>query len=148
VDWKRRTNALARKESRPLITGFFLWGFIKNLLYGEKIRNLRPLREKNNKDVAAVPLEMLPRTWQEIEYRVDICRATNGAHIQIFYGTTKTLWFVEHVTVSPISVCLFLYKLLRLGPMPLIFDDPVEFSHYFCIRQSRIRAPFRHSFLH
>jgi hypothetical protein len=27
---------------------------------------------------------MLQATWDEVEYRLDICRATNGAHIEIY----------------------------------------------------------------
>ena len=29
-------------------------------------------------------VDMLARTWQEIEYRLDIVRATNGAHIEMY----------------------------------------------------------------
>jgi hypothetical protein len=29
---------------------------------------------------------MLQRTWQELEYRLDVIRATNGAHIEIYWG--------------------------------------------------------------
>ena len=27
---------------------------------------------------------MLINTWQELEYRLDICRATVGAHIEVY----------------------------------------------------------------
>ena len=27
---------------------------------------------------------MLINTWQELEYRLDICRATTGAHIEVY----------------------------------------------------------------
>jgi hypothetical protein len=27
---------------------------------------------------------MLVNTWREIEYRFDVCRATNGAHIETY----------------------------------------------------------------
>ena len=27
---------------------------------------------------------MLQRTWQEIEYHLDVLRATNGAHIEVY----------------------------------------------------------------
>jgi hypothetical protein len=26
---------------------------------------------------------MLTRVWQELEYRIDVCRVTRGAHIEI-----------------------------------------------------------------
>ena len=28
--------------------------------------------------------------WQELDYRIDICRVTKGAHIEQLYGWTKT----------------------------------------------------------
>ena len=28
--------------------------------------------------------EMLQNTWRELEYRLDVCRATRGAHIEIY----------------------------------------------------------------
>ena len=27
---------------------------------------------------------MLTRVWQELEYRIDVCRVTRGAHIEYF----------------------------------------------------------------
>jgi hypothetical protein len=27
---------------------------------------------------------MLHRTWQKLEYRLDVIRATNGAHIEVY----------------------------------------------------------------
>jgi len=29
---------------------------------------------------------MLIKTWQELEYRLDTCRATTGAHIEVYGG--------------------------------------------------------------
>jgi len=63
---------------------FFFWGHIKNLVYAEKIRDVRHLRERIVNCVASVPPDMLARTWGEVEYRFDVCRATNGAHIELY----------------------------------------------------------------
>ena len=30
-------------------------------------------------------VNMLTRVWQELEYRVDVCRVTRGAHIEHLY---------------------------------------------------------------
>jgi hypothetical protein len=38
---------------------------------------------------------MLQETWNEIEYRLDICRGTRGAHIEIYwesYILRKNCW--------------------------------------------------------
>jgi len=29
-------------------------------------------------------INMLTRVWQELEYRIDVCRVTRGAHIEYF----------------------------------------------------------------
>jgi len=30
----------------------------------------------------AASINMLTRAWQELEYRIDVCRVTRGAHIE------------------------------------------------------------------
>jgi hypothetical protein len=32
--------------------------------------------------VKNIDAQMLTRVWQELEYRIDVCRATRGAHIE------------------------------------------------------------------
>ena len=34
--------------------------------------------------ITTIDEAMLQRTWQEIEYRLDVLRATNGAHIEVY----------------------------------------------------------------
>ncbi|KAJ9589544.1 hypothetical protein L9F63_017253 [Diploptera punctata] len=44
-------------------------------------------REAHENQFAKLPgisMDMLDRMWHEIEYRLDIVRATNGAHIEVF----------------------------------------------------------------
>jgi hypothetical protein len=36
--------------------------------------------------ISAIPADMLHKTWQELEYRLDVIRATNGAHIEVYWG--------------------------------------------------------------
>jgi hypothetical protein len=33
---------------------------------------------------------MLTRVWQELEYRIDVCRVTRGAHIEDLWLSKKT----------------------------------------------------------
>jgi hypothetical protein len=42
------------------------------------------LRQRIIKAVKLITPHMLINTWQELEYRLDICRATTGAHIEVF----------------------------------------------------------------
>lgn len=64
---------------------FFLWGYIKNIVYSQKLRDLNHLKERINEAIRTITQDMLDRVWAEIDYRLDICRATNGAHIEMYY---------------------------------------------------------------
>jgi hypothetical protein len=48
---------------------------------------LHPTSDSRQRITEAVELitpHMLINTWQEREYRLDICRATTGAHIEVY----------------------------------------------------------------
>jgi hypothetical protein len=53
-------------------------------VYGRKVRDLADLRQRNVEAVELVTAHMLLNTWQELEYRLDICRATTAAHIEVY----------------------------------------------------------------
>jgi hypothetical protein len=45
-------------------------------------RDLPQLRRRIVEAVAAIDSQMLQRMWQELDYRIDICRVTKGGHIE------------------------------------------------------------------
>ena len=45
-------------------------------------RDLMKLRERIREAFAAVKRDLLMRVWTEMDYRLDICRVTKGAHIE------------------------------------------------------------------
>ena len=62
---------------------FFLWGFVKRLVYVPPIpRNMNELKARITKAVATIDKAMLGRVWQELDYWLDVCRVTNGTHIE------------------------------------------------------------------
>jgi len=63
---------------------FFLWGYIKNIVYIEKIRNIQHLQDRITSAIETVTRDMIQKTWQEIEFRLDVSRATNSAHIEMY----------------------------------------------------------------
>jgi len=63
---------------------FFAWGFIKDGVYRRKVRDLADLRQRITEAVELITPHMLINTWQEPEYRLDICRATTDAHIEVY----------------------------------------------------------------
>jgi len=75
---------------------FSLWGYIKNIVYAEKIRTIQQLQDRITSAIETVTRDMIQKTWQEIELRFDVSRATKTTHIEIYEGKSKTLNFSEH----------------------------------------------------
>jgi hypothetical protein len=44
--------------------------------------NLRDLRYRITSSVALVNRDMLIRVWDEMDYRIDVCRISKGGHIE------------------------------------------------------------------
>ncbi|KAJ4438148.1 hypothetical protein ANN_14087 [Periplaneta americana] len=67
----------------PTPCDFFLWGFIKQQVYQPPLPpTIEDLRVRITEAIALVDGPMLQRIWQEIDYRLDVCRVTQGAHIE------------------------------------------------------------------
>jgi hypothetical protein len=61
-----------------------LWGYVKNIVNQVKINDLQDLKDHIRDAVATVTQNMLLATWNEVEYGLDICRATKGPYIKIY----------------------------------------------------------------
>jgi hypothetical protein len=81
-----RSGPVAWPSRSPDLTplDFLLCGYVKNIVYQDKINDLQHLKALIRDAVATVTPDMLQETWNEIEYRLDICRGTRGAHIEIY----------------------------------------------------------------
>ena len=82
-DWIGRGGLIPWPPQSPDLSPlvFFLWGYIKNIVYAEKIRNIQQLQERITSAIETVTRDMIQKTWQEIEFGLDVSRATDGAHI-------------------------------------------------------------------
>ena len=49
-----------------------------------KIRDINDLKQRITDAIATIDEAMLQQTWQEIEYRLDVLHATNGAHVEVY----------------------------------------------------------------
>jgi len=53
--------------------------------YARPYMHVRDLRHNSdNNNLEHLTAHMLINTWQKLEYRSDICRATTGAHIEVY----------------------------------------------------------------
>ena len=53
-------------------------------MYRRKVRDLADLRQRIIESAELITPYILISTWQELEYRLDIYRATTGAHIEVY----------------------------------------------------------------
>ncbi|KFM75908.1 hypothetical protein X975_13916, partial [Stegodyphus mimosarum] len=62
---------------------FFLWVFVKHNVYRRRVSNMDDLKARIATAIASVDADMLAGIWRETEYRLDVLRATKGAHIEV-----------------------------------------------------------------
>jgi hypothetical protein len=68
--------------SRSDITEFlFLSVCEASHLHSVHIHNTQHLKQPIREAAASVTADVLGWVWKEMEYRLDVCRITNGAHI-------------------------------------------------------------------
>jgi len=62
---------------------FFLWGFVQDTVFVPPLpANLQDLCNLITAAVALVDRDMLTREWNEMDYRIDVCRITKGGYIE------------------------------------------------------------------
>ena len=54
------------------------------IVYRTKVRDINDLQHRIIEAINTVTEDMLARTWQEIKYLLDIVRATDGAHVEVY----------------------------------------------------------------
>jgi len=59
-------------------------------VYRTKVRDLADLRQRIIEAVELITPHMLINTWQELEYRLDICRTTTRAHTEVYRRAKKS----------------------------------------------------------
>ena len=84
--WIGRNGPTPWPPRSPDITplDFFLWGYVKDRVYRTPVCDVETLQSRIIEVLATVNEEMLENTWREIEYRLNILRATNGAHVEVY----------------------------------------------------------------
>lgn len=84
--WIGRGGPIPWPPRSPDITplDFFLWGYVKDRVYATPVKDLQDLKQRIRIVINSVTEQMLRNTWREIDYRLDILRATRGAHVQVY----------------------------------------------------------------
>ena len=86
--WIGRDGPIPWPPRSPDITPlhFFLWVHVKDIVYRTKIGDITDLKQRITDAIATTDeaLCMLQRTLQEIDYLLDVLRATNAAHVDVY----------------------------------------------------------------
>jgi hypothetical protein len=61
--------------------------------------SLKELRNRITHALQTITADMLHRVWDEFDYRVDMCRVTQGANIEGFWLTHEKLGQLPLLTV-------------------------------------------------
>jgi len=61
----------------------FLWGYVKDQVYVPPLPASNPeLKVRIRTAIETITADVLQTVWNELDYRVDVCRITKGAHIE------------------------------------------------------------------
>jgi len=63
---------------------FFLWRYVKDKVFSTPVQDIKNLKARKTNAFATVTEDMLEKTWREIDYRLDVFRATKGAHVEVY----------------------------------------------------------------
>jgi len=59
-------------------------GYIKDKVFLTPIPDITILKARITDDFATITEDMLEKTWRETDYRLDVLRATKGAHVEVY----------------------------------------------------------------
>ena len=66
----------------PLV--FFLWRYVKDRVFSTPVPDITNLKARITDAFATITEDILENTWREIDYRLDVLRATKGAHVEVY----------------------------------------------------------------
>jgi len=65
----------------------FLWGYVKDQIYVPPLpSSISEMKVRIRSAIESITADMLQTVWNELDYRVDVCRITKGSHIQHLQG--------------------------------------------------------------
>ena len=63
---------------------FFLWRYVKDKVFSTPVPDITNLKARLTDGIATITEDMLENTRREIDYRLDVLRATKGAHVEVY----------------------------------------------------------------
>ena len=84
VDWERWSETLATRIAGYHPLDYFLLGYVKDKVFSTPVPDITNLKTRVTDDFATITEDMLENTWRETDYRLDVLRATKGAHVEVY----------------------------------------------------------------
>ncbi|GBM59098.1 hypothetical protein AVEN_172909-1 [Araneus ventricosus] len=81
--WIGRGAVMAWPPRSPDVMPLDLWDYVKQHVYSERINDINHFKQRITNVIHSVTLDVLTRVWEELDHRLDVCRATNGAHSEL-----------------------------------------------------------------
>ena len=79
----RGFNNLPPRSPDATPCDFFLWGYVKDRVYVPLLpASIPELKVRIRTAIETITADMLQTVWNKLDYRVDVCRITKGAHIE------------------------------------------------------------------
>jgi len=84
--WTGRDGPTPWPPRSPDITplDFFLWRYVKDKVFSTPFPDITNLKARITDAFATITEDMLENTWREIDCRLDVLRATKGAHVEVY----------------------------------------------------------------
>jgi len=67
----------------PFLTSFY-GGYVKAKVFSTPVLDIANLKARIREAFATITEDMLENTWRETDYRLDVLRATKGAHVEVY----------------------------------------------------------------
>ena len=105
VDWERWSDTLTTTTTgyHPLIS--FYGGMLRTKCFRHQFQILQIWRQITDA-FATVTEDMLENTWREIDYRLDVLRATKGAHVEVYWCVVNKLIELSYILKKKTYVCI------------------------------------------
>ncbi|XP_018338827.1 PREDICTED: uncharacterized protein LOC108746509 isoform X2 [Trachymyrmex septentrionalis] len=91
--WTREHRAFWRGNGRSIVAtqrafrarltpcDFFLWGYLKSIVYNDRPETLAHLKTNIRNAIAEIPVDMLQRVTQNFRNRLNQCIDNGGRHL-------------------------------------------------------------------
>jgi len=84
MDWERWSDTLATTVAGYHLPSLLFMGYVKDKVFSTPVPDIPNLKAKITDAFTAIPEDMLGNTWRETDYRLDVLRATKGAHVEVY----------------------------------------------------------------